>query len=147
MNFIAAEGNSICVLIADDHPVVRDGLAGVIEEQDDMAVVGQASTGMDALALHREHRPDVTLLDLRMPGMNGIETILAIRRQSPAARAIILSTYDTDEDIYGVRSRNGKNRTLRIGKRTERPEFATLDLFALAPGIIAGQIDVFPAQW
>lgn len=100
MNFIAAEGNSIRVLIADDHPVVRDGLAGVIEEQDDMAVVGQASTGMDALTLYREHHPDVTLMDLRMPGMNGIETILAIRRQSPAARAIILSTYDTDEDIY-----------------------------------------------
>jgi two-component system NarL family response regulator len=90
----------IRLLIADDHPVVRDGLAGVIEEQDDMVVVGQAGTGPEALALYGEHRPDVTLMDLRMPGMNGVETILAIRQRFPAARAIILTTYDTDEDIY-----------------------------------------------
>ena len=90
----------IRILIADDHPVLRDGLAGVIEEQGDMAVVGQAGTGPEALALYREHRPDVTLMDLRMPGMSGVETITAIRRQFPAARAIILTTYDTDEDIY-----------------------------------------------
>ena len=90
----------IRLLIADDHPVVRDGLAGVIEEQDDMVVVGQAGTGPEALALFQEHRPDVTLMDLRMPGMNGVETILAIRQQFPAARTIILTTYDTDEDIY-----------------------------------------------
>jgi two-component system NarL family response regulator len=90
----------IRLLIADDHPVVRDGLVGVIEEQDDMVVVGQAGTGPEALALYREYQPDVTLMDLRMPGMNGMETILAIRHQFPAARAIILTTYDTDEDIY-----------------------------------------------
>ena len=90
----------IRILIADDHPVLRDGLAGVIEEQSDMAVVGQAGTGPEALALYREHRPDVTLMDLRMPGMSGVETITAIRRQFPAARALILTTYDTDEDIY-----------------------------------------------
>jgi two-component system NarL family response regulator len=90
----------IRLLIADDHPVVRDGLAGVIEEQGDMVVVGQAGTGLEALALFHEHRPDVTLMDLRMPGMNGVETILAIRQPFPAARAIILTTYDTDEDIY-----------------------------------------------
>ena len=90
----------ISILIADDHPVVRDGLAGVIEEQDDMVVVAQAGTGPEALALYGEHRPDVTLMDLRMPGMNGVETILAIRQQFPAARTIILTTYDTDEDIY-----------------------------------------------
>ena len=90
----------IRILIADDHPVLRDGLAGVIEEQGDMAVVGQAGTGPEALALYREHRPDITLMDLRMPGMSGVETITAIRRQFPAARAIILTTYDTDEDIY-----------------------------------------------
>jgi two-component system NarL family response regulator len=95
----------IRLLIADDHPVVRDGLAGVIEEQEDMVVVGQAGTGLEALALYSEHHPDVTLMDLRMPGsdglgMNGVETILAIRHEFPAARTIILTTYDTDEDIY-----------------------------------------------
>ncbi len=95
----------IRLLIADDHPVVRDGLAGVIEEQSDMVVVGQAGTGLEAIAFYDEHRPDVTLMDLRMPGsdglgMNGVETIIAIRHQFPAARTIILTTYDTDEDIY-----------------------------------------------
>lgn len=90
----------IRILIADDHPVVRDGLAGIIDEQDDMAVVGEAATGPEALTLFRKNRPDVTLMDLRMPGMNGAETIGAIRQESPSARAIILTTYDTDEDIY-----------------------------------------------
>ena len=99
-NAIHADGSRIRILIADDHPVVRDGLAGVIEEQDDMVVVGQAATGPEALTLYREHRPNVTLMDLRMPGMNGVETIIAIRGEFPAARAIILTTYDTDEDIF-----------------------------------------------
>jgi two-component system NarL family response regulator len=90
----------IRLLIADDHPVVRDGLAGVIEEQADMVVVGQAGTGPETLALYGEHSPDMTLMDLRMPGMNGVETLLAIRQQFPSARIIILTTYDTDEDIY-----------------------------------------------
>jgi two-component system NarL family response regulator len=95
----------IRVLITDDHPVMRDGLAAVIEEQNDMAVIGLAASGPEALTLHQQQRPDVTLMDLRMPGsdglgMNGIQTVQAIRQHSPAARAIILSTYDTDEDIY-----------------------------------------------
>jgi two-component system NarL family response regulator len=90
----------IRILIADDHPVVRDGLAGVIEEQDDMVMVGQAGTGMEALTLYQENRPDVTLMDLRMPGMNGVETIIKMREINPAVRTIILTTYDTDEDIF-----------------------------------------------
>lgn len=90
----------IRILIADNHPIVRDGLAGVIEEQADMAVVGQAATGTEALTLYRQYRPDITLMDLRMPEMNGAEAIAAIRRDAPAARAIILTTYDADEDIF-----------------------------------------------
>jgi two-component system NarL family response regulator len=93
-------GSQIRILIADDHPVVRDGLAGVIEEQDDMVVAGQAGNGPEALAFYRENRPDVALIDLRMPGMGGVETIAAIRREFPMARAIILTTYDMDEDIF-----------------------------------------------
>jgi two-component system NarL family response regulator len=95
----------IRVLITDDHPVMRDGLAAVIEEQNDMTVIGLAASGSEALTLYQQQRPDVTLMDLRMPGsdgtgMNGIQTLQAIRQHAPAARAIILSTYDTDEDIY-----------------------------------------------
>ncbi len=92
--------NAIRILIADDHPIVRDGLVGVIEEQPDMAVVAQADTGTAALSLYQEHRPDVTLMDLRMPGINGMEAIVAIRQEFPEARTIILTTYDSDEDIY-----------------------------------------------
>lgn len=94
MNINAPAQNKIRILIADDHPVVRDGLAGVIDEQADMAVVGQVGTGTEALALFQTHQPDITLMDLRMPGMNGVDTIAAIRRHSPTALVIILSTYD-----------------------------------------------------
>ena len=90
----------IRILIADNHPIVRDGLVGMIEEQADMVVVGQAATGTEALTLYRQHRPDITLMDLRMPEMNGAEAIAAIRRDAPAARTIILTTYDADEDVF-----------------------------------------------
>ena len=90
----------IRILIADDHPIVRDGLVGIIEEQADMVVVAQAATGTEALTLYHQHRPDITLMDLRMPQMNGAEVIATIRRAAPAARAIILTTYDADEDIF-----------------------------------------------
>lgn len=131
-----ADATVIRILIADDHPVVRDGLAGVIEEQDDMAVVGQAGTGPEALALYEKLRPDVTLMDLRMPGMNGVETIAAIRRQSPAARAIILTTYDTDEDIFRGLQAGAKAYLLKdVGRQV---------LLATIRAVHAGQSPVSP---
>ncbi len=96
----ANHNTPIRIVIADDHPIVRDGLVGIVQEQPDIKVVGQASNGTEALLLYREHHPDVILLDLRMPGMTGVESIIAIRQEFPEARAIILSTYDADEDIY-----------------------------------------------
>ncbi len=132
----AFEERLIRILIVDDHPVVRDGLAGVIEEQDDMAVAGQAGTGPDALALHREHRPDVTLMDLRMPGMGGVEAIIAIRREAPAARTIILTTYDTDEDIFRGLQAGAKAYLLKdVGRQT---------LLATIRAVHAGQTPVSP---
>lgn len=91
---------AIRVLIADDHFVVRMGLAAVIHTQTDMTVVAEAMTGKQAVDLFRQHRPDVTLMDLRMPEMDGIEAITAIRREFPDSRFIVLTTYDGDEDIY-----------------------------------------------
>ena len=133
---MAADGRMIRVLIADDHPVVRDGLAGVIEEQADMVVVGQAATGTEALTLHWELRPDVTLMDLRMPGMGGTEAIGAIRRQSSAARAIILTTYDTDEDIYRGLQAGAKAYLLKdVGREV---------LLATIRAVHAGQAPVSP---
>ena len=97
--------SKIHVLIADDHPVVRTGLALMLKYEPDMEVVAEASNGREAVELYRRHRPDVTLMDLRMPEMDGVEAITAIRSQSPSARIILLTTYDGDEDIYrGLRA-------------------------------------------
>ena len=90
----------IRVMVVDDQTVVRQGFAALINTVPDMTVVGEATTGHEAVELYRQHRPDVTLMDLRMPGMGGVEAITAIRREFPAARVIVLTTYDGDEDIY-----------------------------------------------
>jgi two-component system, NarL family, response regulator len=94
------DGARMRVMLADDHPVVREGFAAMIETELDMAVVGQARSGEEALELFRRVRPDITLMDLRMPGIGGVEAIRAIRREFPDSRIIVLTTYDGDEDIY-----------------------------------------------
>ena len=86
----------IRVLIVDDHPMVRDGIAGLLARQDDMEAVGEASDGAEAVAQFRALAPDVTLMDLQMQGMGGIETIEAIRALSGAARILVLTTYPGD---------------------------------------------------
>ena len=90
----------IQILVVDDHHVVRQGLVALINTVPSMSVVAQASDGKRAVELFRQHRPDVTLMDLRMPVMDGVETIGEIRREFPAARIIVLTTFDGDEDIY-----------------------------------------------
>jgi len=88
----------IRVLIADDHPAVRAGLAAVILAEDDLLVAGQADTGEQAVALYREHRPDVVLMDLRMPVLGGVEAIQRITAEFPDARVLALTTYQGDAD-------------------------------------------------
>src|SRR5713101_8362372 len=95
----ALDRGIIRVLIADDHPVVCLGLLGIINGQRDMTVVGQARSGTEAVALARKHSPDVILMDLRMPGMSGVEATAAIRAERPASAVIVLTTYQGDEDI------------------------------------------------
>jgi two-component system NarL family response regulator len=90
----------IRVMIADDHFVVRMGLAAVVNTQTDMAVIGEATTGKQAVEMFRQHRPDIVLMDVRMPEMDGIEAITTIRKDYPDSRFIVLTTYDGDEDIY-----------------------------------------------
>lgn len=92
--------NALRILIADDHPVVREGLAAIAEQQEDMQVVGAACNGREAVELFCALQPDVTLMDLRMPQMDGVGAITAIRARSGCARILVLSTYDGDEDIY-----------------------------------------------
>ncbi len=94
------------ILVADDHPVVREGLAAILSYQPDMSVVAKAANGQEALHLFREHHPDVTLIDLKMPQLDGVAAIIAIRAEFPTARLIALTTYEGDEDIY---------RSLRAG--------------------------------
>jgi DNA-binding NarL/FixJ family response regulator len=96
------------VLIADDHPVVRAGLSAVIAQEPDLLLVGEAENGERAVAMFREHRPDVVLMDLRMPLMGGVEAIQAITGEFPEARILALTTYEGDADI---------RRALRAGAR------------------------------
>ncbi|MFN0317528.1 MAG: response regulator [Burkholderiales bacterium] len=95
----------IRVLIADDHVLVRRGLAAIINMEEDATVVGEAGDGAQALALWRELKPDVTLMDLRMPLVEGVEAIRRIRGEDASAAIIVLTTFDHDEDIYaGLRA-------------------------------------------
>ena len=83
----------IRILAVDDHPVVRQGIAGLLAVQTDMSIVGDASNGSEAIQQFRAHRPDVTLMDLQMPEMNGIDALIAIRNEFPDAKVIVLTTY------------------------------------------------------
>lgn len=109
----------IRVLIVDDHAVVRQGLIAIIDEESDMTVVGQAQNGIEAIAHFRETQPDVTLMDLRMPEMGGVEAITALCAEFNAARIIVLTTYDGDEDIYQGLRAGAKGYLLKDSKPSE----------------------------
>jgi DNA-binding NarL/FixJ family response regulator len=98
----------IRILTVDDHPLIRDGIAALVASQGDMAVVAEAADGREALERFREHQPDVTLMDLQMPGMSGLDAILAIRSEFASARVIVLTTYTGDVQV--VRAMKGGAR-------------------------------------
>lgn len=109
----------IRIIIADDHPVVREGLGALVKSQPDMTVVSEAANGRQAMQQFLLHRPDVVLLDLRMPDMNGIEALHAILEQDPKARIIVLSTYGGDEEIYGAFRAGAKAYLLKDSPRDQ----------------------------
>src|SRR5215469_15292720 len=129
----------IRVLTVDDHPVVRNGIAGLVADQADMVLVGEASNGREAIQQFRTHKPDVTLMDLQMPELNGIDAIIAIRGEFPHARVIVLTTYTGDVQIVralkaGAQGYLLKNllhkelldaiRSVHAGKRILTPELS-----------------------
>lgn len=107
------------VLIADDHLVVREGLAALINRRPDMTVIAEASNGREAVELFLLHRPDVALLDLRMPEMDGVDVIIAIREQVPTARLVVLTTYDDEDDIHRSLRAGAKGYLLKDAPRDE----------------------------
>ena len=96
----------IRVLSVDDHALLREGIAMIISYQPDMVLVSQAAGGKEAIQKYREHRPDVTLMDLRMPDLSGLDALLAIRAEFPEARIIMLTTFESDEEVQ---------RALKVG--------------------------------
>ncbi len=114
-----AEPDKIRVLIADDHVTVLEGLAAIIGRQPDMVVVAQAADGQEALDLWIRHHPDVTLLDLRMPKLDGAGAIERIRRQDASARVIVLTTYETDTEILRAIKAGTKAYLLKDARREE----------------------------
>jgi len=92
--------SQIRIMVVEDHHVVRQGLVALLKSVPDMNVVAEGADGKQAVDLFRQHEPDVTLMDLRMPNMSGVDAVVQIRRDYPAARIIVLTTFDGDEDIY-----------------------------------------------
>ena len=109
------------VLVVDDHALLRTGVANIINQEPDLHVVAEAANGVEAVAAFERHHPDVTLLDLRMPEMEGVEAVRQIRARDPQAKVIVLTTYDTDEDIS--RALQGRRQGLRAqGHRRRRAD-------------------------
>ena len=111
--------NKVRVLIADDHVTVTAGLASIIGLQPDMVVVAEAANGRQAVDLWRKHRPDVALLDLRMPVLDGLGAMADIRLEDPSARVIVLTTFDTDNEIYRAIKAGAKGYVLKDARREE----------------------------
>lgn len=127
----------IRILIVEDHHIVRKGLVALLGMVDGMEVVAEGSDGGEALELFRKHRPDVTLMDLRLPGMGGVDAIKAIRETFAEARVIVLTTFDGDEDIF---------RALQAGARGYLLKGMNLeDLTAAIRAVHAGRTSIPPA--
>ena len=103
----------IRVLVVEDHNVVRQGLVALLSVAEGLEVVGEAADGIEAIAQFRKHQPAVTLIDLRLPRLGGVDTITRIRREWPQARFIVLTTYDGDEDIYRALKAGAKSYLLK----------------------------------
>jgi DNA-binding NarL/FixJ family response regulator len=109
----------IRVLAVDDHPIAREGIARLIVIQHDMVLVGQASDGREAIQQFRTLRPDVTLMDIQMPGMNGVDALIAIRNEFPEAKIIVLTTYKSDTQVIRALKAGAQGYLLKTALHTE----------------------------
>jgi DNA-binding NarL/FixJ family response regulator len=114
--------NAIRILAVDDHPLVREGIVAVINGQPDMQVVAQASSGRDAIECFRKHMPDITLMDLRLPDMSGIDAVIALRADFPDARIIMLTTFDSGAEIQRALAAGARSYVLKTMPPTEMAE-------------------------
>lgn len=125
------------VLLVDDHALLRTGVASIINQERDLHVVAEAGNGVEAIEAYELHHPDVTLLDLRMPVMEGVEAVRRIRELDPRARVIVLTTYDTDDEIA---------RALRAGAKAYLlKDISADDLVSCIRGVLAGKAYLAPA--
>ena len=125
------------VLVVDDHSLLRTGVANIINQESDLQVVAEAGNGVEAIEAYTRHRPDVTLLDLRMPIMEGVEAVRRIRELDPSARLIILTTYDTDDEI---------SRALKAGAKAYVLKDISADgLVKCIRDVLAGKTYLAPA--
>ena len=107
------KANAIRIMLVDDHPAFRKGMVALIESEPDLQVVAETGDGSQALEVYRQKKPDVVLMDLRLPGMGGVEAVIAIRKEFPDARVIVLTTFETDEDIFRAIQSGAKSYLLK----------------------------------
>jgi len=125
------------VLLVDDHALLRTGVANIINQEPDLRVVAEAENGAEAVKAYQEHHPDVTLLDLRMPVMEGVEAVRRIREHDPRARVIVLTTYDTDDEISQALKAGAKAYILK--------DIAATELIGCIRDVLAGKTYLAPA--
>ena len=125
------------MLVVDDHALFRTGVANIINQEPDLRVVAEAGNGVEAVAAFEQHHPDVTLLDLRMPVMDGVEVVRRIRQREPHARVVVLTTYDTDDEIARALKAGAKAYVLK--------DIAAEDLVACIRDVLAGKTYLAPA--
>jgi two-component system NarL family response regulator len=125
------------VLVVDDHALLRTGVANIINQEPDLRVVAEAGNGVEALEAYERYQPDVTLLDLRMPVMEGVEVVRRLRERDPRARVIVLTTYDTDEEIARALKAGAKAYVLK--------DISADDLVSCIRDVLAGKTYLAPA--
>jgi len=134
---MGSKDSPIRLLVVDDHHVVRQGLVALLSIMPGIEVAGEASDGLQAIEMHRALQPDITLMDLQLPKLSGVDAILKIRAQSPAARFIVLTTFDGDEDIY---------RALQAGAKAYLLKGMTVEeLLSAIQAVHSGKTRIAPA--